>query len=132
MRGRRVDHGGQHDDPDIEEHLDTDVERFVEADLAFHNTLFQAVDNVFLDAVFEPLALVLRTLRTTTSSVSQIREHAIDWHARILAAVAEGDPDLSRETMRGHIMQTEQDSDQYLTERTERTEDPTGPSPTAA
>jgi len=46
--------------------------------------------------------------------------------------VAEGDPDLSRETMRGHIMQTEQDSDQYLTERTERTEDPTGPSPTAA
>ncbi len=130
--GRRTDEHveqlGHHLDAMRQAHQDSDVERFVEADLAFHNTLFQAVDNVFLDAVFEPLALVLRTLRTTTSSVPQIREHAIDWHARILAAVAEGDPDLSRETMRGHIIQTEEDSDQFLTERT----DQSGPSPTAA
>ena len=134
--GRRTDeHIGQlalHLATMRQTHLDTDVERFVEADLAFHQTLFEAVDNVFLDAVFEPLALVMRTLRTTTSSVPQIREHAIDWHARILSAVAEGDPDLSRETMRGHILQTEEDSDQYLTERTDSAQDPAGPSPTAA
>lgn len=97
-------------------HQQGDVPRFVEADLAFHDTLFRAVDNVFLDAVFEPLAEVLRTLRTTTSSVSQIREHAIDWHGRIMAAVAEADPEKSREAMRGHLIQTEQDSEQYLTD----------------
>jgi DNA-binding FadR family transcriptional regulator len=92
----------------------TDVERFVEADLAFHATLFEAVDNVFLDALFEPLALVLRTLRTETSSVPQIRKNAIAWHAKILVAVTEGDCDAARETMRGHLIQTEDDTERYL------------------
>ena len=99
-------------------HQQEDVAGFVEADLAFHATLFEAVDNVFLDAVFEPLGQVLRSLRTVTSSVAEVRQHAIDWHARILVAVAAGDPDQSREAMRGHIIQTEGDSDQYLTEDT--------------
>jgi GntR family transcriptional regulator, transcriptional repressor for pyruvate dehydrogenase complex len=97
-------------------HADADVERFVEADLAFHTTLFEAVDNIFLDAIFEPLGLVLRSLRTLTSSVPDIREHAIGWHGRILDAVTVGDGELSREEMRGHLLQTEQDSEQYLTE----------------
>ena len=97
-----------------EAHAHTDVERFVEADLAFHVTLFEAVDNVFLDALFEPLASVLRTLRTETSSVPQIREHAIAWHAKILVAVTEGDGDAAREMMRGHLIQTEDDTDRYL------------------
>ncbi|HOZ59030.1 MAG TPA: FadR/GntR family transcriptional regulator [Nakamurella multipartita] len=97
-------------------HQQGDVPRFVEADLAFHRTLFEAVDNVFLDAVFEPLAKVLRTLRTTTSSVSQIREHAIEWHGRILTAVVAADPEKSREAMRGHLIQTERDSEVYLTD----------------
>lgn len=111
-------------------HAQADVARFVEADLAFHTTLFEAVDNVFLDAVFEPLALVLRTLRETTSAVSQIREHAIDWHGRILAAVAAGDSDLSRESMRAHLIQTEEDSDEYLTDRPGRS--PSRPTANAA
>ena len=113
-----------------ESHDAGDVPRFVEADLAFHTTLFEAVDNVFLDAVFEPLALVLRTLRETTSAVSQIREHAIDWHGRILAAVAAGDSDLSRESMRAHLIQTEEDSDEYLTDRPGRS--PSRPTANAA
>ena len=100
-------------------HESGDVPGFVEADLAFHNTLFEAVDNVFLDAVFEPLAQVLRTLRTRTSSVPQIRDHAIDWHARIMAAVADADPAAAREAMRGHLLQTEEDSEIYLTADTD-------------
>jgi DNA-binding FadR family transcriptional regulator len=96
-------------------HRATDVPRFVEADLAFHATLFEAVDNVFIDALFEPLTAVLRTLRATTSAVPEIREHAIDWHGRVLAAVSAADPDRAREAMRGHLLQTEEDADQYLT-----------------
>jgi DNA-binding FadR family transcriptional regulator len=97
-----------------EAHRETNVPRFVEADLAFHYTLFEAADNVFLDALFEPLASVLRTLREETSSVPEIRAHAIDWHSLILSKVADGDTDASREAMRGHLIQTEQDSERYL------------------
>lgn len=98
-------------------HRDGDLPGFVEADLAFHHTLFEAVDNVFIDALFEPLTAVLRTLRASTSAVPEIREHAIEWHGRVLEAVTEGDPDLAREAMRGHLLQTEQDADRYLTPR---------------
>jgi DNA-binding FadR family transcriptional regulator len=97
-----------------EAHRHADVDSFVEADLAFHATLFAAVDNVFLDALLEPLTSVLRTLRHQTSSVPEIREHAIDWHARILACVTDSGPDASREAMRGHMMQTENDIERFL------------------
>jgi len=97
-----------------EAHAHRDVERFVEADLAFHGTLFEAVDNVFLNALFEPLASVLHTLRTETSSVPEIREHAIEWHTKILIAVTEGDGDAAREMMRGHLIQTEDDTEHFL------------------
>jgi DNA-binding FadR family transcriptional regulator len=97
-----------------EAHAEGDVDRFVENDLAFHTTLFEAVDNVFLDALFEPLASVLRTLRRDTSSVPEIRDHAIDWHTRILVSVTEADPDASRESMRGHLVQTQDDMEHYL------------------
>jgi DNA-binding FadR family transcriptional regulator len=95
-------------------HRHTDVARFVQADLAFHHTLFEAADNVFLTALFEPLSRVLRTLRHETSSVPEIREHAIEWHAKILVSVTEGDADAARETMRGHLIQTEEDTDHFL------------------
>jgi DNA-binding FadR family transcriptional regulator len=97
-----------------EAHQQTDIDRFVESDLAFHATLFEAVDNVFLDALFEPLTSVLRTLRHQTSAISEIRIHAIDWHAKILASVTRADPDASREAMRGHLMQTEHDLEYFL------------------
>jgi DNA-binding FadR family transcriptional regulator len=98
-------------------HRDTEVPKFVEADLGFHQMLFEAADNVFLDALFEPLAAVLRTLRHETSSVPEIRAHAIEWHAKILASVADGDTDAAREMMRGHLIQTENDTDHFLGEQ---------------
>lgn len=96
-------------------HQHDDVDRFVDADLAFHRTLFTAADNVFLDAVFEPLAAVLRTLRKAISSVPRIRQHGIDWHEKILVAMNDADPIITRETMRSHLDQTQSDSDRYLT-----------------
>jgi DNA-binding FadR family transcriptional regulator len=97
-------------------HDSQDVDAFVEADLAFHNALFDAADNVFLVALFEPLAAVLRKIRQDTSSVPQIREHAIQWHATVLAGVAAGDPAAARAAMQGHLRQTEDDSLRYLRE----------------
>lgn len=95
-------------------HDEGDVARFVEADLAFHAAIFEAVDNVFLDALFEPLEQVVRRLRAETSAVPDIRLHAIAWHTAILEKVIEGDPPGARESMRGHLFQTEDDMDAYL------------------
>jgi GntR family transcriptional repressor for pyruvate dehydrogenase complex len=97
-----------------EAHDEGDVSGFVEADLAFHAAIFHAVDNVFVDALFEPLEQVVRRLRAETSAVTDIRIHAIAWHTAILDKLIEGDPAGTRESMRGHLIQTEDDMDAYL------------------
>ena len=74
-----------------ESHDSGDVPRFVEADLAFHEVLFEAADNAFLEALMQPLASVIRDLREETSSAPQTREHAIDFHGRILRQVIDRD-----------------------------------------
>jgi DNA-binding FadR family transcriptional regulator len=95
-------------------HARGDVDGAAEADLAFHGLLFEAADNVFLTALFEPLAEVLRTLRRQTSSVADIRAHALDRHAAILQAVTFRDAAAARDAMQGHLLQTEQDTAHYL------------------
>lgn len=93
-----------------EAHARGDVEAATEADLAFHDLLIEAADNVFLAALFEPLSSVLRALRRQTSGVSEIREHALDRHAAILQAVVDGDARRAGDAMRAHLVQTEDDT----------------------
>ena len=98
----------------VEAHEREDVAAATEADLAFHGVLFEAADNVFLQALFEPLASALWSLRRETSSVPDMRSHALTWHQTILDAVAAGDGDAAREAMRAHLLQTEEDFAHYL------------------
>ncbi len=91
-----------------ESHDSGDVPRFVEADLAFHEVLFEAADNAFLEALMQPLASVIRDLREETSSAPETREHAIDFHGRILREVIDRDTAGAREDMREHLTLTEQ------------------------
>jgi GntR family transcriptional regulator, transcriptional repressor for pyruvate dehydrogenase complex len=98
----------------LDGHARGDVPATAEADLAFHAALFEAADNVFLTALFEPLTSVLRAMREETSSVPEIRSHALGWHAAILRAVAAGDPQAARKAMEDHLEQTEQDVEHYL------------------
>src|SRR5438094_2167912 len=65
----------------IDGHARGDVSATADAALAFHTALFEAADNVFLDALFEPLTSVLRAMRQETSAVPDIRSHALDRHA---------------------------------------------------
>ncbi|MCU1554771.1 MAG: FadR family transcriptional regulator, partial [Arthrobacter sp.] len=55
------------------------VAAFVEADLAFHDLILKASENVFAAVLFEPLHRILEKRRTETSKVPDIQEHAI-WH----------------------------------------------------
>ena len=77
------------------------------ADLAFHEVLFEAADNAFLEALVQPLASVIRELREETSSAPETREHAIDYHGRILRRVADRDSEGARDEMREHLVLTE-------------------------
>ncbi|MFD2090004.1 FadR/GntR family transcriptional regulator [Blastococcus deserti] len=95
-------------------HGEGDVGAVAEADLAFHGLLFEAADNVFLKALFEPLASALRSLRRETSSVPEIVGHALDHHAAILAAVTDGDAGAAGNAMRAHLLQTEEDIERHL------------------
>jgi GntR family transcriptional regulator, transcriptional repressor for pyruvate dehydrogenase complex len=98
----------------LDGHARGDVAATTEADLTFHEVLFEAADNVFLAALFEPLSSVLRSLRLETSAVPDIRSHALDHHAAILRAVESGDPQAARAAMGAHLDQTEDDVERYL------------------
>jgi GntR family transcriptional regulator, transcriptional repressor for pyruvate dehydrogenase complex len=98
----------------LDGHARGDVPATAEADLAFHAALFEAADNVFLDALFEPLTSALRAMRQETSSVPDIRSHALDWHAAILRAIEAGDPVQAKAAMEAHLQQTEEDVERYL------------------
>jgi DNA-binding FadR family transcriptional regulator len=98
----------------VEGHSRGDATASAEADFAFHTALFEAADNVFLEALFEPLTSVLRAMREETSAVPEFRSHAVDRHAAILRAIEVGDPQAARVAMEDHLEQTEQDVERYL------------------
>ena len=54
------------------------------------------------------LASVIRELREETSSAPETREHAIDYHGRILRRVADRDSEGARDEMREHLVLTEE------------------------
>lgn len=97
-----------------EAHRRGDVEAVVVADLAFHHGLMDAVGNVFISALMEPLRQVLKEVRTQTSQYPQIREHALAQHRAILEAVRDGDSVAAGAAMSSHIDQTRDDFNAFI------------------
>lgn len=95
-------------------HRNNDVDRFVQADLAFHNVILHASGNVFVAVLFEPLSRVMAERRAQTSAVVQIQRHAIAAHADIVRALAEANPETARRAMDNHMRQTLNDLRTYL------------------
>ena len=81
-------------------HRSADVDRFVRADLAFHQTIMAASGNVFIAAMFQPLGDLLLQTRTQTSAIPTIRRHALVHHRRILEGIREADPRKARTAMK--------------------------------
>jgi GntR family transcriptional repressor for pyruvate dehydrogenase complex len=101
-----------------------DVDTFVTADLAFHQTVLDAADNAFISALLEPLSRLLIPARRQTSEVGDIRRHAIEHHRAVLDAIRSGDPERARRAMHDHIDQTGRDLRTYVLKP--------GPKPTKA
>lgn len=95
-------------------HGRNDVAAFVEADLAFHDLILKASENVFAAVLFEPLHRILEKRRTETSKVPEIQEHAILHHQRIADALASHEPHLARDAMDAHMQQTLEDLKSYV------------------
>lgn len=95
-------------------HARTDVDAFVRADLAFHDRILDGCGNPFVPATFLPISRALRDARTRTSSVAQIREHAIVEHSSIIEALETGSAEAAGSAMRSHLVQTRDDARRYL------------------
>jgi GntR family transcriptional repressor for pyruvate dehydrogenase complex len=97
-----------------------DVDAFVAADLAFHQTVLDAAGNGLIAALLGPLSRLLVPARRQTSEFDDIRRHALDYHAAIVEAIRASDPEQARRAMHDHIDQTQEDLRVYVL----RTESP--------
>ncbi len=84
----------------------SDVDAFVEADLAFHQALMDAAGNPFVAALFQPIGALLYDERRRTSERASLRPRAIAAHKRIADAVRRRDPAAARSAMVDHIEET--------------------------
>lgn len=87
-------------------HEHSDVDAFVRADLAFHDTLVRASGNVFVPLMFAPFGRLLPEGRHETSAVAAIRENATAQHEHIVRALESADPARARAAMAAHMTQT--------------------------
>ena len=92
-----------------------DVDAAAAADLAFHDHIIEATDNLFIHAIFAPLREELMAARQVTSAHHEVRAHAVAQHERILLALRLGSPDAAKAAMRAHMDQTTNDLLQYTT-----------------
>jgi GntR family transcriptional repressor for pyruvate dehydrogenase complex len=90
------------------------VDAFVAADLAFHQTVLHAAGNGLIAALLDPLSRLLVPARRQTSQFDDIRRHALAYHGAILEAIRAGDPEEARRAMHDHIEQTQRDLRVYV------------------
>ena len=95
-------------------HEKHDVAAFVAADLAFHDLILHAAENVFVAVLFAPLHRVLERRRTQTSEVREIQAHAIGHHQKVVEALSSRDPHRARDAMDAHMQQTLDDLKAYV------------------
>lgn len=83
--------------------LDT-AERFVQADLAFHRTVVAAAHNQLLEEMFDSFASVLREALAAVVTDRDLGDVSVaPTHARLVAAIKEGDADAAEQATRDHI-----------------------------
>jgi DNA-binding FadR family transcriptional regulator len=95
-------------------HAAGDLDRFVEADIAFHDAVLRASGNPFVRALFGQLGQLLYLTRRETSAVNEIQQHAIDYHQRVMDSILSGDPERARQAMDAHMDQTNEDYERYV------------------
>ena len=88
---------------------------YVDADVAFHDTIFRAAQNPVILLVLEPLGELLRESRLRSFAGARMVRMRIRQHSAILAAIRAGDAAAARDAMRQHIQDTKKDLDSRAT-----------------
>lgn len=96
-----------------------DPEAYIEADLDFHLSLAEAVDNPIILSLLDSIVELLREQRLKIFRVEGGPARGQYHHKRILEAVERRNPEAAREAMRAHLQQVRSDS-QILPESTAR------------
>ncbi|MDJ0317334.1 MULTISPECIES: FadR/GntR family transcriptional regulator [Arthrobacter] len=95
-------------------HKTGNVALFVDSDLAFHDVILHASENVFVAVLFDPLHRVLESRREETSRVPKIQSNAIDMHEKILHSLTLREPERARIAMDNHMTQTLNDLKEHV------------------
>lgn len=80
-----------------------DVDRLVEANRDFHDTIWQATRNRYLGQQLATLRGFIERLQPTTLRNQRRRSEALEEHQRILTAIVERDPGKAEEYARQHF-----------------------------
>jgi GntR family transcriptional regulator, transcriptional repressor for pyruvate dehydrogenase complex len=87
-----------------------DPNAYIEADLDFHLSLAEAVDNPIILSLLDSIVGLLREQRMKIFSVEGGPERGQYHHKRILGAVEQRNADAARDAMREHLQQVRTDS----------------------
>lgn len=83
-----------------------DPDRFLEYDYEFHRLITEASGNRIARGIMVSLEGPLRASRHLTSRLAGAFESAQPFHRSIFEAIAGGDADLARRTMRRHLLES--------------------------
>jgi GntR family transcriptional regulator, transcriptional repressor for pyruvate dehydrogenase complex len=81
----------------------SDVDLAARRDVEFHRVIGRATHNEFYVVLLDALGGILVSVRRTNLAKPTGRRRTLAQHREILNAIANGDPDAARETMRRHL-----------------------------
>jgi GntR family transcriptional repressor for pyruvate dehydrogenase complex len=84
----------------------TDVESFVDADVAFHLRVAEAAGNRVLGSMITSIGSLLRAWVRRVMEGEQTPERSADEHRAVLDAIVAGDEDAAAGAMRAHLLAT--------------------------
>lgn len=87
----------------VDEQALSDPNRFIEADVEFHWTIFETAGNPLLERVAKSLQVLGRASRAITAHIPGVLERSITDHELIIDALVRGDADAAALAMTQHL-----------------------------
>jgi len=86
-----------------EDELLNDAQKFIDADILFHKTIFSVVDNSFLIRIATSLHVLGRASREITGHIPGVLEESLKDHKKILKAMKTRDENAACAAMERHL-----------------------------
>ncbi len=80
-----------------------DPESFLKHDVQFHQAIARAANNKLMSGVMDTIAQLLYHIRRQTIARASDFDEAIEWHEKIVAAMAKHDARRAKDMLSGHL-----------------------------